>query len=176
MTTLPRMTKLHAMVSATVLLSLLLSACAAATSETTDGQTDDTASSPDENTAEQQTEAEEGGSESQPTETEEEVEIELATSIVWESYNYGTAGLGGEGTQQLIDEFEALHPGITVEPIGTSAGEIHTSVQAAAAAGNPPDVAQIGWSKWPFVLETCRGSRSRTSPRHARRTRSTWRV
>ncbi|WP_165367981.1 ABC transporter substrate-binding protein [Phytoactinopolyspora endophytica] len=74
-------------------------------------------------------------------------------TLTFESYNYGTEGVGGEGTQQLIDEFEATHPNIRIEPAGTPAGEIHTSVHAQAAAGNPPDVAQIGWSKFGFVLE-----------------------
>lgn len=74
-------------------------------------------------------------------------------TITFESYNYGTEGLGGEGTQQLIDEFEAEHPDIRIEPKGTPAGEIHSSVHAQAAAGNPPDVAQIGWSKFGFLLE-----------------------
>ncbi|NEE02829.1 ABC transporter substrate-binding protein [Phytoactinopolyspora halotolerans] len=74
-------------------------------------------------------------------------------TITFESYNYGTDGVGGEGTQRLIDEFEAAHPNIRIEPTGTPAGEIHTSVHAQAAAGNPPDVAQIGWSKFGFVLE-----------------------
>lgn len=76
-----------------------------------------------------------------------------AVTIVFESYNYGTEGLGGEGMQQLIDEFEAEHPDIRIEPKGTPTGEIHTSVHAQAAAGNPPDVAQIGWSKFGFLLE-----------------------
>lgn len=74
-------------------------------------------------------------------------------TIVFESYNYGTEGLGGEGTQQLIDEFEAEHPNIRIDPKGTPAGEIHSSVHAQAAAGDPPDVAQIGWSKFGFLQE-----------------------
>lgn len=83
----------------------------------------------------------------------EPADLDEPVSITWESYNYGTEGVGGAGTQQLIDEFEARHPHITIEPVGTPAGEIHTSVQAQAAAGDPPDVAQIGWSKFGFLLE-----------------------
>ena len=74
-------------------------------------------------------------------------------TIVFESYNYGTAGVGGAGTQQLIDEFEAANPDIDIEPVGTPTADIHTSVQTQAAAGDPPDVAQIGLSKFAFVLE-----------------------
>lgn len=73
-------------------------------------------------------------------------------TLTFESYNYGTKDVGGKGTQQLIDTFEASHPNIRIKPKGTPAGEIHTSVHAEAAAGHPPDVAQIGWSKLGFVL------------------------
>lgn len=73
-------------------------------------------------------------------------------SLVFESYTYGTES-AGEGTQQLIDEFEADNPDVKIEPVGTPTGDIHVSVQTKAAAGNPPDVAQIGWSKFSFVLE-----------------------
>lgn len=73
-------------------------------------------------------------------------------TLVFESYTFGTDA-GGAGTQQLIDEFEAANPDIRIEPIGTPAADIHVSVQTKAAAGNPPDVAQIGWSKFSFVLE-----------------------
>lgn len=83
---------------------------------------------------------------------EEESDPDEPITITFESYTYGT-DRGGPGTQMLIDEFEELHPNITVEPIGTPSGDIHVSVAAKAAAGNPPDVAQIGWSKFSFVLE-----------------------
>lgn len=69
------------------------------------------------------------------------------TTITFVSYNYGTPDLGGQGMAQLISEFERAHPGITVKPSGISAADIYPQVQAAAAAGHPPDVAQIGWSK-----------------------------
>lgn len=73
-------------------------------------------------------------------------------TLVFESYTFGSDA-GGEGTQQLIDEFEAANPHIRIEAIGTPAADIHVSVQTKAAAGDPPDVAQIGWSKFSFVLE-----------------------
>lgn len=73
-------------------------------------------------------------------------------TLVFESYTFGTDS-GGDGTQQLIDEFEAAHPDIEIEPVGTPSADIHVSVQTQAAAGDPPDVAQIGWSKFTFVLE-----------------------
>lgn len=90
---------------------------------------------------------------SAPETTQPSASAEPVT-LVFESYNYGSDDLGGEGTQMLIDEFEAEHPDITIDPIGRPAGDIHTSIQAAAVADQAPDVAQIGWSKWPFVLDT----------------------
>lgn len=69
------------------------------------------------------------------------------TTITFESYNYGTPDLGGQGTQQLINEFEKAHPDIKIKPKGDSSADIYAHVQTEAAAGNAPDVAQIGWSK-----------------------------
>jgi multiple sugar transport system substrate-binding protein len=68
-------------------------------------------------------------------------------TIRFASYNYGTPDLGGQGVQQLIDGFRKDHPNITVAPEGGSTAELYTRVQAQAAAGDPPDIAQIGWSK-----------------------------
>lgn len=69
------------------------------------------------------------------------------TTITFESYNYGTPDLGGQGMQQLINDFEKAHPDIVVKPSGLSAADIYSHVVAQAAAGNPPDIAEIGWSK-----------------------------
>lgn len=74
-------------------------------------------------------------------------------TITFEAYSYGVDGAPGEGMQQLLDEFEDANPNITVEPISTPAGEIHTSIQLQAASGEAPDVAQVGWSKLAFLVE-----------------------
>ncbi|MBB6671667.1 ABC transporter substrate-binding protein [Cohnella nanjingensis] len=58
------------------------------------------------------------------------------------SYNLATVGQK-EGTQQLIDEFEAAHPNIHVEGIPVASTDINAKVQADIAAGSPPDVAQL---------------------------------
>jgi multiple sugar transport system substrate-binding protein len=73
-------------------------------------------------------------------------------TITFESYNYGTPDLGGQGTQELIDNFEKAHPNITIKPSGASAADILPKVQAQTAAGNAPDIAQLGWSKEPAAL------------------------
>ncbi len=98
-------------------------------------------------------EAADGGDGSQTPGAGTQQDAAEPITITWESYNYGTQGLGGEGTQRLLDAFAEQHPDIRVEPVGTPAGEIHTSVQAKAAAGDPPEVAQIGWSKFAFAQE-----------------------
>ncbi|MEX5708178.1 ABC transporter substrate-binding protein [Parafrankia soli] len=68
-------------------------------------------------------------------------------TIKFLSYNYGTPGLGGTGTQALIDAFEKAHPNITIEPQGVATKDVLTRLRTDTAAGSPPDVAQIGWSK-----------------------------
>ncbi|WP_154675401.1 ABC transporter substrate-binding protein [Parafrankia elaeagni] len=68
-------------------------------------------------------------------------------TIKFLSYNFGTPGLGGTGTQALIDAFEKAHPNITVEPQGVATKDVLTRLRTDTAAGSPPDVAQIGWSK-----------------------------
>lgn len=68
-------------------------------------------------------------------------------TLTFVSYNYGTPDLGGQGTQQLIDEFQKAHPTITIEAEGVAVKDALTKVRTATAAGNPPDIAQIGWSK-----------------------------
>ena len=63
------------------------------------------------------------------------------------SYNYGTPDLGGQGTQELINAFEAANPTIKIKPQGVPVANALTEAQTETAAGDPPDVAQIGWSK-----------------------------
>ena len=68
-------------------------------------------------------------------------------TITFLSYNYGTPGLGGTGTQALLDAFAKAHPKITVKPQGVAVKDVLTRLRTDTAAGAPPDVAQIGWSK-----------------------------
>jgi len=74
-------------------------------------------------------------------------------TISFYSYNLASAGIGAEGTQQLIDEFEALHPNIQVEAVGVPSPDILARVQAATVAGNPPDVAQLVFDSLGFIVE-----------------------
>lgn len=63
------------------------------------------------------------------------------------SYNFGTADLGGQGTQELIDTFERANPSIKIAPQGVAVKDTLTKARASAAGGVPFDVAQVGWSK-----------------------------
>ncbi|MEF2968565.1 ABC transporter substrate-binding protein [Paenibacillus sp. M1] len=64
------------------------------------------------------------------------------TKITFYSYNLATAGQK-DGTQKLIDEFEAANPDIEIEGIPVASPDINAKVQADIAAGSPPDVAQL---------------------------------
>lgn len=73
-------------------------------------------------------------------------------SIRFDSYNWGTPGLGGQGTQQLIDEFQAANPNITIQPRNVASTDILKSSVAQAAAGDPPDIAQLVLNNIDFVV------------------------
>ncbi len=73
-------------------------------------------------------------------------------NIVFESYNLAGAGVGKEGTQQLIDEFNAAHPNIKVEGRGTSSTDLTAKVQAEVVAGMPPDVMQGVFGDLDFIV------------------------
>ncbi|ONH31458.1 ABC transporter substrate-binding protein [Pseudofrankia asymbiotica] len=75
-------------------------------------------------------------------------------TISFLSYNYGTPGIGGKGTQSLLDAFHKAHPNITVKPQGVKVADVLTRLRTDTAAGSPPDVAQIGWSKMAEAVRT----------------------
>lgn len=84
-----------------------------------------------------------GTTQGNPTATLPQIPADQTVSISFVSYNFGTPGLGGKGVQQLIDEFQTLHPNIKV--VGRNAGitDFLKTIVAEAAAGNPPDLAQL---------------------------------
>lgn len=75
-------------------------------------------------------------------------------SITFSSYNFGTAGAAGEGTQALLDRFAELHPEITVVPEAVPVADVLTKTKTAVAADIAPDVVQLGYSKLAEALET----------------------
>jgi multiple sugar transport system substrate-binding protein len=76
------------------------------------------------------------------------------TTITFSSYNYGTQGAAGTGTQALLDRFAELHPEITVQPQAVATADVLTKTKAATAAGSAPDVVQIGYSKLAEAFDT----------------------
>src|SRR5262249_47010642 len=75
-------------------------------------------------------------------------------TIRLESYNYGTPGLGGKALQTMIDEFQSLHPSITIEGKNTSPtpdGQMNMIVTE-RAAGDPPDIAQLGLNSVDYAV------------------------
>ncbi|MFD2025242.1 ABC transporter substrate-binding protein [Promicromonospora aerolata] len=76
------------------------------------------------------------------------------TTITFSSYNYGTQGAAGTGTQKLLDRFAELHPDITVQPQAVATADVLTKTKTAVAAGAAPDVVQMGYSKLAEAFET----------------------
>jgi multiple sugar transport system substrate-binding protein len=78
-------------------------------------------------------------------------------SIVFESYNFGLAGAWTDTFNALINAFEKAYPNITVtaqKPLGSDPNPAHnaaSSVQMETAAGNSPDVAQLGFDALGFA-------------------------
>lgn len=68
-------------------------------------------------------------------------------TITFLSYTYGQANPLGDGIAKLIDNFQAANPNITVKPQSVPTSDALTKLQAGVVAGDPPDIAQIGWSK-----------------------------
>jgi multiple sugar transport system substrate-binding protein len=73
-------------------------------------------------------------------------------TITFYSYNLASAGIGAAGTEQLIREFEELHPNIDVDGIGIPFTEIISQTQADIIAGNPPDIAQLIFNDMDFIV------------------------
>ncbi len=98
-----------------------------------------------------------GGSETTAPSQDAGYLTELPTNqeieLTFYSYNLGTASLGDIGTQQLIEEFEALYPSVSVEGVGIPWTEILSRVQADTVAGSPPDVAQLVFNDLSFIVD-----------------------
>jgi multiple sugar transport system substrate-binding protein len=79
-------------------------------------------------------------------------------SIIFESYNYGLAGAWTDTFNSLLADFATEHPNISVtaqKPAGNSpnpATDTISSIRNQMTAGNPPDVAQLGFSDLDFTV------------------------
>ena len=74
--------------------------------------------------------------------------------LILYNYNFGSAGIAGEGTQALLDRFAEAHPEITVVPVGMSSADSLSKTAADISAGSPPDVVQMGYSKADQAIST----------------------
>jgi multiple sugar transport system substrate-binding protein len=73
-------------------------------------------------------------------------------SVRFDSYNYGAPGIGGHGIQQLLDEFTAANPNIQIQARNVPAPDIVKSTVAQAAAGDPPEIAQLVLNQIEYVV------------------------
>jgi multiple sugar transport system substrate-binding protein len=73
-------------------------------------------------------------------------------TLRFEGYNYGTPGLGGKGMQMILDEFGAAYPNIKIEPKNVPSTDVLKSVVAQAAAGDPPDIAQMTFTSLDYIV------------------------
>ncbi|GAA1279298.1 ABC transporter substrate-binding protein [Streptomyces aureus] len=87
-----------------------------------------------------------------------ELGADQKVSIVLESYNFGQAGPWTDTFNELLATFHKAHPNIKVtgqKPQGNSANpatDTVSSLQSQLATGNPPDVAQLGFSDLDFAV------------------------
>jgi multiple sugar transport system substrate-binding protein len=73
-------------------------------------------------------------------------------TLRFEGYNYGTPGLGGQGMQMIIDEFQVKYPNIKIEAKNVPSTDILKSVVAQATAGDPPDIAQMTFTSLDYIV------------------------
>lgn len=97
-----------------------------------------------------------GASGDSPANVVPELADDQQVEIVFESYNLAQAGVMADTVNELIADFEAEHPNITVKgqpPQGdTSGGNYTSSVQTQVLAGNAPDVAQLTFDALDYTV------------------------
>lgn len=74
-------------------------------------------------------------------------------TLTYYNYNLASAGIGAEGTQQLINEFMELYPNVIIEGIGIPSPDIMSRTQADIVAGSPPDIAQLVFDDLSFIVD-----------------------
>lgn len=78
--------------------------------------------------------------------------IERPVTIRFANYNLASAGLGREGTLEMLDSFAKANPLIKVEGMPVPAAEVMSRLQADVVAGQAPDLAQIIFSDLDFSV------------------------
>lgn len=79
--------------------------------------------------------------------------VDAPVEITYYNYNLASAGIGAEATQQLIADFEAAHPNITVNAVGVQSTEMVSRIQADMAAGIGPDVTQTIFDDLAYTID-----------------------
>jgi len=79
--------------------------------------------------------------------------IEAPVTIRFYNYNLASAGLGREGTLEMLSTFAEAHPLIQVEGVPVPAAEVMSRVQADVIAGQGPDLAQIIFADLGYLVE-----------------------
>lgn len=79
--------------------------------------------------------------------------IDEPVTIRFYNYNLASAGIGRDGTLEMIASFEAANPNIRVEGVPVPAAEVMSRVQADVIAGQGPDLAQIIFADFGYVVE-----------------------
>ena len=74
-------------------------------------------------------------------------------TIRFYNYNLASAGIGKEATEEMLATFAAANPTITVEPVPVPAAEVMARIQADVIAGQGPDVAQVIFADFGYVVE-----------------------
>lgn len=77
--------------------------------------------------------------------------VDQPVTITFYNYNLASAGIGGEATQKLIDEFMAANPNVTVEGVPYGSADA-SRIQADLAAGLPVDLVQTVFSDLDFSI------------------------
>jgi multiple sugar transport system substrate-binding protein len=91
------------------------------------------------------------GAESSNGESSSTTAADKDVTITFYNYLLGNAAIG-KGAQTLIDEFEASHPHIHIEPVSVPVTELIGRVQADVATGTPPDIAQLAFKAMDIVV------------------------
>lgn len=79
--------------------------------------------------------------------------IDAPVTIRFYNYNLASAGLGREGTLEMLETFAQANPLITVEGVPVPAAEVMSRVQADVIAGQRPDIAQIIFADLGYLVE-----------------------
>ena len=79
--------------------------------------------------------------------------IDEPVTIRFYNYNLASAGLGREGTLEMLSTFAEANPNITVEGVPVPSSEVMSRVQADVIAGQGPDIAQIIFADLGYLVE-----------------------